>query len=243
MRKFSTWLLGALVITSFAGCSSSEPDVEVIDLNRVLDIMIGVLEKPADAAVAKKTEKKEVKADAKEAKGKEGADEGAEKKPGEVELQPVEPIKEDKAKQTAFLKQFADELNKAKLVKSPVGVILNGDGSVEGFTDNNKNAQKDAGEAMLFTVQVDAERSRLIASDGEHYRPAAYRPHFGFFSGYLLGSMLGRQNSFFSSGAKPNFGATQMSPSNYHSSAVTKARARVSSARGRTGSGGFSGGK
>ena len=44
----------ALVLACVAGCGSSDPDVDPIDLNKVLDIMVGILEKPADPAAAAK---------------------------------------------------------------------------------------------------------------------------------------------------------------------------------------------
>lgn len=217
-----------LVTAALAGCGgSASAQVDPIDLNKVLDVLARVLEEPAEGGAADVAVENEGEA-------------------AVAEVQAIDPANEDAVKRDAFLKRFAEELNKEPISTATVGVAMQADGSIEGFTDPNSNMQKDAGEQQLFTVQIDAERNRLIASDGEHHRDHSYRPRFGFFSGYMLGSMLGRQNGFYSGSSKPDFSRTQMSSPNYHSDAVAKARARApsgGSVRSRSGSGGFSFGK
>ena len=125
-------------------------------------------------------------------------------------------------------------------------------GEIVGFHDPNQNMIQDMGEAKEFTVTIDVANNRLVASDNHGY----HRPHgYGFspggmMMGYMLGSMMGRQNSFYSGAMasnKPGFSNTAMSPANYHQSAVKSVRstrtASSSAARARTGSKGFSFGK
>ena len=210
----------ALLLPMAVGCGGGD-DVEVVDLNRVLDVLAQVLEEPLPL-VQPATE------------------------PAAKEIQPI--AEADPAKEGEFLKRFAKALNDAKLVKSPIGVSMLADGSIEGFTDANTNMTKDTGEEHLFKVQIDAENSRLIASDengGYHRdRQYTYRP-CGFFMGYMLGSMMGRQNNYYASAGqpKPNFRNMKMSDRNYHSSAVSAAKARSASVRSKGGSRGFSFGK
>jgi len=120
-------------------------------------------------------------------------------------------------------------------------------GTVLGFADANGNNKQDTGEKELFTVDIDPAKKRLIASDKTYYRDRAYRPRFGFFTGYMFGSMMGRNRSYYSgsrASMKPNWGSKSMSSKGYHKAALSKARTSArSSARSRSGSKGFSFGK
>jgi hypothetical protein len=240
MRR--TWAYGSLLAVTglLTGCAQTEP-VEVIDLNRVLDILVQVLDDSAGGAA----EQTQLTA----TNETDGAETGAEAE--------VVPVPEDPTKTKAFLNRYASALNAANLIQSPIGVHIKDDGSIEGFVDSNQNMVREADdEPHLFRVQIDAEGSRLIASDEsgpEHFhrdRQYRFRPG-GFFMGYMLGSMLNRQNSYHqSAGTRPGFRNMQMSPQNYHSNAVAKAQTRArgrtsspSSARTRSGSGGFRFGK
>lgn len=228
-----------LAITGLlSGCGQEQP-VEVVDLNRVLDVLVEVLDAPA----AEAGQQAQLTATNESDGGQAGA---------KAELAPVP---EDPGKTQAFLTRYATALNAAKLIESPIGVHMKQDGSIEGFVDRNEDmAREEADEPHLFRVQIDAEGSRLIASDEsgpEHYhrdRPYHYRPG-GMFMGYMLGSMLHRQNGFHqSSGTRPGFRNMTMSSQNYHSNAVSQAKTRArtsssSSARSRSGSGGFRFGK
>lgn len=201
------WL--AVVTVTLSGCGVAE-DVEVVDLNKVLDAFIAVLDEGANEPAA----------------GDAVAPEG---------VQPIEPGQQDADKQREFLAKFAARLNASQMTTSNIGVQMNPDGVIEGFTDPNADMTKDADEERLFTVEIDAERSRVIASDTySHHRDHAYRPRLGgLFAGYMLGSMLGRQNSHFTSqGTKPDFANRTMSPKDYHQDAVKTAR---SSAKSRVG--------
>jgi len=218
MRHLLTFAMLLPALLLLADCQS-EP-VQVVDLNRVLDLLIEELEQPAADVEAPATIGEDMPA-----------------------------IDEDAEKTNRFLQGYARRLNEAQLIPSTIGVHMLANGAIEGFIDVNGNGFMDGGdERHLFEVQIDAAGSRLIASDksgDEHYhrdRGYTYRPG-GFFMGYMLGSMMSRQNGFAaSSGVRPNFGSMQMSPANYHSQAVSRAKA-TSSARSRAGSGGFRGGK
>jgi len=234
----ATFLICAVgvAIVFLNGCSAGQnAPVHVVDLNKVLDILDKVLQEPLPGDAAGKNEQDKAAAPENEA-----ADENQ-----------IAEVKDDKAMTDAFLNQFADQLNAAKLISAPIGVRFQPAGSIEGFVDNNKDMKMSGtGETHLFEVQIDQERKRLIASDknGNHHRdrPYRYRPS-GFFMGYMLGNMFTRQNSYYSGArTKPKFGSMKMSSKSYHSSAVSQARAkssRSSSPRSKGGSRGFSFGK
>ena len=219
----------------FFGCDAGG-SVDVVDLNKVLDALAVVLDESASPDAANATVK---------VAGNDG-------QPGtETNLAAIPPDKQDPSKEAAFLQKYANKLNEVKAMSSPVGVAFAAGGEIVGFQDPNGNNVQDLGETKEFTVTNDVDNSRLVASDNNgHHRPYGFRPG-GMMMGYMLGSMMGRQNSFYSgaaAAARPNFGGTQMSSPDYHKSAVSSARSRASSAassaaRARTGSKGFSFGK
>jgi hypothetical protein len=240
-----------------SGCVASQP-VDVVDLNKVLQALSTVLDESAAAnPTASEGEAAGAKVVASDANSAEpnAATDGAPSGAGGVAQGTVaggDAISRDPAKEAEFLKRYAEELNKLKVMTAPVGVSMAPGGEIVGFKDPNLNNVQDAGETKEFTVTIDPENQRLVASDNNgHHRPYGYRPG-GFLTGYLIGSMLSRQSSFYSgpnAGARPDFRNTTMSPNDYHKSAVSSARARASSssssssARMRTGSKGFSFGK
>ena len=208
----------AVGIVSIAGCTSTV-NVDIVDLNKVLDAFETTL-----------TEL-------------DGEDES-----GSADSL-NQPVEEDKGKESEFLTAFAKNLNTAKVMRGPVGVEFNESGSIIGFADGDKNNIKAGSEKTVFTLDLDLDRNRVVASDNSgHYRDHRYRPRFGFFSGYMLGSMLNRNNRYYSgsrASARPDYSKKTMSPKNYHTSAVSKAKtaARRTSTRSRSGSKGFSFGK
>jgi hypothetical protein len=222
VRFLSVLSLGSLVC--FVGCSSDK--VDVVDLNKVLDAVASVLEEGGAGADATATA----------AAG--DAQQGA-------KIKAVDPSKIDGEKEKALLTKLADKMNEVKVMDAKVGVSMTPGGELIGFQDPNGNNTQEFDETKEFTVTIDLENNRLVASDNNGYhRPYGFRPG-GLMAGYFLGSMLGRQNSFYgNNGVRPNFSGTQMSPQNYHSSAVSSVKsARASSARMTTGSKGFSFGK
>ncbi len=211
--------LFCVAVISFCGCS---PSVEVVDLNKVLDVF---------QATLSELDGDDESVDAAEIEGAEVA------------------AGEEKEKQEQFLATFRTNLNAAKLVASPIGVKMHESGTINGFSDKDNDNVQDSGELELFKVDMDVEGKRLVASDGAgHHRDHTYRRRHGFFTGYMLGSMLNRNRGYYSgarASLKPDYSKTAMSPKTYHKSAVAKAKtaARSSSARSRSGSRGFSFGK
>ncbi|QQE11338.1 hypothetical protein JD969_17850 [Planctomycetota bacterium] len=220
----------ALIIfaCSLVGCGGK---VEVIDLNKVMSIYSQVLK--TDAPEGKK-----------------------------LNVQTVGAVKElrknqvDEKLTAELMKRFADALNKAKLISKPIGVMMRQDGVIVGYTDSNKNMKKDSRDADLFTIEMDANGNRLIATQqvaGQTYRRDHGYHHRSYGGSYWyyygMGSMWRRQNdyydrsSFASTRTRPNYSGMRMSPTNYHSSAVSRARASTRSARSSGGSRGFSRGK
>ncbi len=243
--KFSLAVLlpvGALFALS-VGCGVDNTDV--VDLNKVVDALVAVLDEGAVAKKAAANESTEAVV---------STTDGNAEVSSTAEIQAIEPEKQDLTKESEFLKKYAAKLNDLKAMNSPVGVSMTPGGEIIGFQDPNQNMTQDMGESKEFTVTMDVANNRLVASDNHGY----HRPHsYGFspsgmMMGYMLGSMMGRQNSFYSganAAAKPGFSNTPMSPANYHKTAVSTVRSsRVSSstssaARARTGSKGFSFGK
>ena len=244
-------LLSALML----GCQGSSP--ELIDLNRVLDLLAEVLDaqsqqRASDAAIIASDD------------GATGSDNATQRASGDEGLVasattlndaagsvvPLDPTNVDPQAEKAFLEAFAQKLNAASLISSPMGVTMNESGEIVGFKDPNQNAAMDGGEQRLFTIQIDAEGERLIATDEQGNRRPHHYHGYGFH-GFLLGTMLGRQNQFYSgerAALKPNFRSQTMSPQNYHSTAMARSKSSSfgsssSSTRSRSGSGSFSFGK
>lgn len=248
MLKKLFLLFTCLFILLSGGCSS-DPEVEVIDLNKVLDILMGILEKPADNS------NNVIKDGSKDGAKSEGSDgyvfanlmaisgeEEANQKLSDVEtkaLLEVTEQKDDSAKRQMFIETFAGQLNEAELVKSPLWVEFDEKGVLNGFADKNSNKKNDSNEKTYFTIQIDADKGRLIASDGTYNRDQeySYRPGFGmggFFMGYMLGNMLNRQNNFYRGNPdtkKPDFSKMKMNPPNYHAGAVKTAKERARAAK------------
>ncbi|MCO7224605.1 hypothetical protein [Pleionea sp. CnH1-48] len=139
--------------------------------------------------------------------------------------------KDDKAVD-AFVKELASNMNKAnpKVYADPVGIMTKEDGAFVGFQDPNQNMVKDSGEEDLFTVEIDSEKNRLMATDAT----GAMRDHSfsgaGLLAGFILGSMLSRQR------------AAGVNPKSLSSRQATS-RSAYQSARSRSGSGSHSSGK
>ncbi|XZE19779.1 hypothetical protein SH449x_005107 [Pirellulaceae bacterium SH449] len=226
MRKvFGTICVVFCSLVSFTGCMNDQ--VDVVDLNKVLEAVAAVLEE-SDGGRSSETATIEA---------------SAEVDSQEIILAAIDPASQDSEKEKEFLTKLAAKMNELKVMESQVGVSMAAGGEIVGFLDPNGNNIQEAGESTEFKVTIDVENSRLIASDNNgHHRPYGFRPG-GFLMGYMLGSMLGRQNSFYG-GAPPSVTKAPMSPQNYHKTAVSSARtARASSARMTTGSKGFSFGK
>ncbi|MEL7489474.1 MAG: hypothetical protein AAGJ73_02045 [Pseudomonadota bacterium] len=143
--------------------------------------------------------------------------------------------------------KFAPRLHAAlnarpKVFTGNVGLTAKSDASFQGFDDLNKNNRKEDGEQHLFTLEIDAENERLIATDfsentyGTQFRDGQYR-------GYFFVWVSRRQSA---AGLRPNRFAgrnidTRMKPVRAASSRGRAGRTR--SARSRARSGGSRSGK
>ena len=253
--SFLTILPMATLLAFSVGCS--DQSVDVVDLNKVVDALVAVLDegKVAKNDAAPETAEAVISANDGNAEASSNAEVNSSAEVNSTaEIQAIEPDKQDPAKESEFLKKYAAKLNEMKAMSGAVGVSMSPGGEIVGFKDPNQNMVQDMGEDKEFTVTIDVANNRLVASDNNGY----HRPHgYGFspggmMMGYMLGSMMGRQNRHYSgamSSSKPGFSNTPMSPANYHKSAVSSVRSsRASSgassaARARTGSKGFSFGK
>lgn len=113
---------------------------------------------------------------------------------------------EGEAEGEAQLETFTSLMHQAMnldpaFYSKPVGISLREDAAFVGFADLNGNNVSDAGEKDIFTVELDAERNRIIATDvisGEGtYRVSGA----GLMAGYFAGRLLGRQGR---AGVKPS---------------------------------------
>jgi len=79
------------------------------------------------------------------------------------------------------------------LFAGQIGINPRSDASLLAYDDVNKNNTMEEGEDALFLVEIDGERSRVIASS----RSGAVNDHHfsgtGLLAGYLIGSMMNRQ--------------------------------------------------
>jgi hypothetical protein len=198
-------------------------DVEVVDLDKVLTIFDRV--------------------------AKQDAPEGATVEPAADQVEPLQET--DPQKVQAFLDEFESELNEAKLIPSAIGVHMKSSGEIEGFRDRDADGTKDSRDDRLFTIAIDPESKRIIATQevaDQTYRRDHYyhRHHYGGHWGYwMYGSMWGRQRRYYDDPGRrrPDYSRMAMSDSNYHGRAVQRARSSRRSARSSGGSRSFFGGK
>ena len=247
-RPSRLWIPNATLVVSLlltlvlAGCNRRT--VEVIDLDRVLTTLDKVMQQPINPDAAAPP-------------------------PATDPIDPttaVAPIvvEEEKPELTVeFLRRFAADLNAAKLMGQPIGVMYEPNGSILGFSDENGDQRKSGRDRDLFRVEIDVEQGRVIATDlqrpmyrrdrhygGSYYHRGYYGGGGGFWMGYMLGSMRGRHDRYYTNPGRtrPNYSGMSMAAPGYHArasrTANTKARARSTrSARSRGGVRSFRGGK
>ncbi|MBM7067402.1 hypothetical protein [Actibacterium sp. 188UL27-1] len=75
----------------------------------------------------------------------------------------------------------------------PLGLSVQQDASFLGFADSNGNGTQDDGEGKVFTVEIDEENNRLIATDEAGNSSGLRFSGAGFLAGALLGTLLNRQ--------------------------------------------------
>lgn len=131
----------------------------------------------------------------------------------------------------AFRAQLEQNLNSATppLHTGAMGVAMLEDGSMQGYNDINGNAVADEGEQKMFTVEVDGEKNRLIAtgSDDNSVEHSFGGMGTGMLTGFILGNMLSRQSA---AGIAPSSLANRnVSSRSSYNSARTARTARASS--------------
>ncbi len=104
--------------------------------------------------------------------------------------------KVDEAEMELFTGYLTDVMNAQPVFyDKPIGMTLGSDAVFTGFDDVNANRVRDAGENSIFTVEVDVENERLIATDvsgnSVHHRYSGS----GFVTGLLIGRLLSRQSA------------------------------------------------
>ncbi len=115
-----------------------------------------------------------------------------------------------------------------------LGMTLEEDASFKGFEDKNNNNVRDAGETDIFMVEIDAERSRLIATDLVSGEATTFRASgTGFLAGALVGRLLGRQSR---AGVKPSsFANRKTTARSSYDSKRSSARSRTKTGSSRSG--------
>lgn len=151
----------------------------------------------------------------------------------------IEGTEASDAEMEAFTLYMAGVMNSSpKFYDKPLGLELKSDASFTGFVDANGNTTRDAGEDDVFTLEVDSENERLIATDTTGDSVHRRYSGSGIITGLLIGHLLSRQSRV--GIARGSFNSRNSTArSNYRPSASS----RTSSARSRSRSGGSRGGK
>lgn len=134
-----------------------------------------------------------------------------------------EPGPKEMEQLTGFMGQLMN--SNPPFYDKPIGVDLKEDASFTGFADENGNGIHDEGEGKVFTVEIDSEKSRLIATDTSGNASDVGFSGTGFLAGALIGSLLARQSR---AGIRPGaFNGRQTTPrSAYKSPTTARSRAR-----------------
>ncbi|NSX56187.1 hypothetical protein [Parasulfitobacter algicola] len=127
---------------------------------------------------------------------------------------------------TEFTEYFASILNAdPRFYDQPLGLSMKEDASFLAFADKNVNNVQDDGEGDVFTVEIDSENNRLIATDVAGNSSDLRFSGTGFLAGALIGSMLSRQRA---AGVTPgSFNDRKTTPrSSYKAPSSARSRAR-----------------
>jgi len=203
MKKV-TLILALFSLFTVLGCSSK---VEMVDLDKVLDIMLDTLDSLANRSV-----------------GDVVVDQSA------ISVNAIAPENQNPEYDQLFLSTFENNLNAAKLISDPIVPAIKADGTITG---TNSVTGKE-----LFTVEMDAEQNRFIATDTQnsYHRDRGF-PVGGMFMGYMMGSMLGRQRA--AGVPSSRYSNMKMDKKGYFNSAKSSG----SGARSKSGSSSFKSGK
>lgn len=93
-----------------------------------------------------------------------------------------------------FIDFYTEILNsETRFYETTLGVSVLADATFLGFADTNANKIQDEGEGKVFTVEIDEEKNRLIATDVAGNSSGLRFSGTGFLAGALMGNLLGRQ--------------------------------------------------
>ena len=149
----------------------------------------------------------------------------------------MEKVGEEEMKQfTAFLTGVMNA--DPRFYDDPIGLELMQDASFKGFADKNGDGIQDSGEAKIFTIEIDGENRRLIATDTASGSGSHLGMGTGFLAGMLIGNLMNRQSA-----AGVQRGAFNNRNTTARSAYSAPASSRTASARSSSRSGGFSSGK
>ncbi|MHA6264580.1 hypothetical protein ACXYMO_15360 [Arenibacterium sp. CAU 1754] len=112
-----------------------------------------------------------------------------------------------------------------KFYDKPLGLNVQQDASFLGYADTNGNGTQDNDEGKVFTVEIDEENNRLIATDVAGNSTGLRFSGTGFLAGALLGHFIGKQRAAgVSRGSFANRNVTSRSAYKAPSSARSRAR-------------------
>lgn len=98
------------------------------------------------------------------------------------------------------IKEFTEYLtnvmnSEPRFFDQTLGLETQQDAKFLGFADANENGVQDSEEGDVFTVEIDEENKRLIASDVSGNSTGLRFSGTGFLAGALIGSLISRQRS------------------------------------------------
>lgn len=82
-----------------------------------------------------------------------------------------------------------------RFYEDTLGLEIMEDATFLGFADTNANGLQDDGEGKVFTVEIDEENNRLIATDVAGNASDLRFSGSGFIAGMLIGNMISRQRA------------------------------------------------
>lgn len=126
------------------------------------------------------------------------------------------------AEMNEFTQYFTNVLNSdPRFYESTLGLKVQSDATFLGFADANANGLQDTDEGKVFTVEIDEENMRLIATDVAGNSTGLRFSGAGFLAGALIGNLIGRQRG--AGISKSSFGNRSVSPrSNYTAPASSR---------------------
>lgn len=95
-----------------------------------------------------------------------------------------------------FTDYYVSVLNSdPRFYEKTLGLEVMPDAMFLGFADANANGIQDDGEGKVFTVEIDEENRRLIATDVAGNASDLRFSGAGFLAGALIGNLIGRQRA------------------------------------------------